>query len=115
MAAHQEPERLYSEIGKLKVELDWLKKVLDQPAMTRHSWIAPEVTVAVARQCVLAGVDRSFIVCPHSQNTNGFLYGKNFVHDTVLNIDAARICTGKIANQLLEGRRILKWIVSKHR
>jgi transposase-like protein len=26
VAAHQEPERLYSEIGKLKVELDWLKK-----------------------------------------------------------------------------------------
>ena len=25
-AAHQEPELLYSEIGKLKVELDWLKK-----------------------------------------------------------------------------------------
>lgn len=23
---HQEPERLYSEIGKLKMELDWLKK-----------------------------------------------------------------------------------------
>lgn len=23
---HQEPERLYSEIGRLKVELDWLKK-----------------------------------------------------------------------------------------
>ena len=26
MAAHQEPELLYSEIGKLKVELDGLKK-----------------------------------------------------------------------------------------
>ncbi len=26
LAAHREPERLYSEIGKLKVELDWLKK-----------------------------------------------------------------------------------------
>lgn len=26
VAAHQEPELLYSEIGKLKVELDWLKK-----------------------------------------------------------------------------------------
>jgi transposase len=26
MAAHQEPDQLYSEIGKLKVELDWLKK-----------------------------------------------------------------------------------------
>ena len=25
-AAHQEPELLYSEIGRLKVELDWLKK-----------------------------------------------------------------------------------------
>jgi len=24
--AHQEPELLYSEIGKLKMELDWLKK-----------------------------------------------------------------------------------------
>ena len=26
LAAHQEPELLYSQIGKLKVELDWLKK-----------------------------------------------------------------------------------------
>ena len=26
LAAHQEPELLYGEIGKLKVELDWLKK-----------------------------------------------------------------------------------------
>jgi transposase-like protein len=26
LAEHKEPERLYSEIGKLKVELDWLKK-----------------------------------------------------------------------------------------
>lgn len=26
IAAHQEPDLLYSEIGRLKVELDWLKK-----------------------------------------------------------------------------------------
>ncbi len=26
LASHQEPELLYSQIGKLKVELDWLKK-----------------------------------------------------------------------------------------
>lgn len=26
IAAHQEPDRLYGEIGRLKVELDWLKK-----------------------------------------------------------------------------------------
>ncbi len=25
-AAHREPEKLFSEIGKLKMELDWLKK-----------------------------------------------------------------------------------------
>jgi transposase-like protein len=25
-AEHKEPEKLYSEIGKLKMELDWLKK-----------------------------------------------------------------------------------------
>jgi transposase-like protein len=28
VAAHQEPELLYSEIGKLKVQLDWLNKSL---------------------------------------------------------------------------------------
>jgi transposase len=26
LAAHRDPDLLYSEIGKLKVELDWLKK-----------------------------------------------------------------------------------------
>lgn len=26
VSGHQEPERLYSEIGRLKMELDWLKK-----------------------------------------------------------------------------------------
>ncbi len=26
IAEHRDPERLYSEIGKLKIELDWLKK-----------------------------------------------------------------------------------------
>jgi transposase len=26
IAAHSEPERLYGEIGRLKMELDWLKK-----------------------------------------------------------------------------------------
>ena len=26
VAEHQSPDRLYSEIGRLKVELDWLKK-----------------------------------------------------------------------------------------
>jgi transposase InsO family protein len=36
---HCAPELLYSEIGRLKVELDWLKKVRAEPAMTHQSWI----------------------------------------------------------------------------
>jgi transposase len=30
---HTKLERLYSEIGRLKIELDWLKKARDQSAM----------------------------------------------------------------------------------
>ncbi len=32
----------------------------------------------------------------------------------MLNIDAARVCAGKITNQLLEGWWILKWVVGKN-
>ena len=38
MAAHQEPELLYSEIGKLKMELDWLKKSLGS-ACRDTAWV----------------------------------------------------------------------------
>jgi len=52
---------LYSEIGKLKVQLDWLKKSLgsacDEPARV----IDPSDTVAVVQQCVLAGVSRATV------------------------------------------------------
>jgi hypothetical protein len=51
---------LYSEIGKLKVQLDWLKKnVWDQPAMMRQAWIDTKDVMAVAQQCALAGVSRA--------------------------------------------------------
>ena len=33
VAEHQQPDKLYSEIGKLKMELDWLKK---SPGSTCH-------------------------------------------------------------------------------
>ena len=39
VAAQNEPDRLYGEIGRLKMELDWLKKVRNQTVMTRRSWI----------------------------------------------------------------------------
>ncbi len=37
-AAHREPELLYSEIGKLKMELDWLKKSLGS-ACRDTAWV----------------------------------------------------------------------------
>ena len=56
VAAHREPDLLYSEIGKLTIELDWLKKVWDQPAMIRQGWITKGEGVAIVQQCVLATV-----------------------------------------------------------
>jgi transposase len=42
VAAHREPELLYSEIGKLKVELDWLKKKSGiSLSVMRRAWIEP--------------------------------------------------------------------------
>jgi putative transposase len=58
---HQKPERLYSEIGKLKMELDWLKKVWVLPAMTRRAWIELEGGLPGVRQCLLAGVLRATV------------------------------------------------------
>ena len=60
VSAESAPERLYGEIGRLKMELDWLKKkVRDQPAMIRHAWIGAHANVTQKRQCVLAGVSRT--------------------------------------------------------
>lgn len=61
VAAHSSPERLYGEIGRLKMELDWLKKVRDQPAVSRLTWIGCDSTVSQKRQCVLAGVARATV------------------------------------------------------
>ena len=46
--------RPYSEIGRLKMELDWLKKVWCEPIMMSQNWIAPEDGVATTYQCELA-------------------------------------------------------------
>lgn len=54
-----EPECLFGEIGKLKMELDWLKKVQVGPVETRRTWVEPEAALPVVRQCELAGVKRA--------------------------------------------------------
>lgn len=33
------PDSLYGEVGHMKMEFDWFKKVQGQPVMTRYSWI----------------------------------------------------------------------------
>jgi len=63
---------------------------------------------------LMDGLGRSFIVCPHTQDTNRFLFGKDFIHDAVPDVYAAGVCTGKIADQLLERRRIPKRVIGKN-
>ena len=62
----------------------------------------------------MLGTIHLFIMSPHTQDTNGFFLGKNFVRDPVLNADAARVSACKIFDQFFEGRRILKRIIGKY-
>ena len=53
LAEHADPEARYSQIGKLKMELDWLKKkVWDQPVSERRTWIP--MALDLARSCKAA-------------------------------------------------------------
>ena len=51
---------LYEQIGRLKVELDWLKKKLACSIEQRRSLVVPgQAGISVRRQCELLGVNRS--------------------------------------------------------
>jgi putative transposase len=53
-------DRLYQQIGQLKVELDWLKKSLDYSIEARRAILDWEdAPLAVSRQCALLGLSRS--------------------------------------------------------
>jgi transposase-like protein len=54
VTAESAPDRLYGEIARLKMELGWLKKVRDQPAMIRHGWIGAHNNLTQKRQYSLA-------------------------------------------------------------
>lgn len=60
VAAHPEPEWLYSEIGQL-CNSTGSKKVRDLPVMIRQGWIDPGATMAVVQQCNLTGVSRATV------------------------------------------------------
>ncbi|WP_246585372.1 IS3 family transposase [Thiorhodospira sibirica] len=78
-AAEQDsPDRLYSEMGRLKMELDgdWLKKNRDHPAMSRQGWIEAEGARSIVRQCERAEVARATVYAhrhPSQENATALL------------------------------------------
>jgi len=55
-----EKDALYEEIGRLKVELDWLKKKLVCSTSERRNLVEPaHPEISMRRQCELLGVNRS--------------------------------------------------------
>ena len=67
-------DRLYSEIGQLKMELDWLKKkVGEQLLAVRKTWIGVHKHIPLTRQCELAGVARSTVYAPPQAATHDAL------------------------------------------
>ena len=59
-----DPEKLYTEIGRLKFELDWLKKIRSIPMSKCRQWISDNEPLPVAKQCALASVNRSTVYLP---------------------------------------------------
>ena len=58
-------ERLHSEIGQLKMDLDWLKKVRDRPVEERGPWVDSRDPLAITRQRTLASLTRSTVYTSH--------------------------------------------------
>ena len=48
----------------MKMELDWLKKVWDQPVEERKQGVSAIEPLVLTRQCELAGVNRSTVYAP---------------------------------------------------
>lgn len=59
-AADEEKARLYEKIGRLEVEIDWLKKKHDLTIGERRFLVEPGIkTISLARQCELLDLPRS--------------------------------------------------------
>ena len=69
-------DRLYQEIGQLKVELDWLKKSMSCSLELRRSWIQPtRQRMSVRRQCALLGLAAaSYYYQAIPESAENFLY-----------------------------------------
>jgi putative transposase len=52
--------QLYEQIGRLKTELDWLKKKLPASVERKRAWVDPaDALLSVSEQCELLGLGRS--------------------------------------------------------
>ena len=58
-ADHSNEDVLYGEIGRLKMELDWLKKVRLMNMGNRTGWVEPSDTLTLVKPCELVGVSRA--------------------------------------------------------
>ncbi len=67
VAEHSDQDRLFGEIGRLKMELDWLKKVRNEPVDMRLDWVDCTKPLPLVRQCELAGVCRSTVYASQTQ------------------------------------------------
>ena len=63
------PERLSTEIRRLKLELDWLEKILGYAVAAWIGFVSPPEPLTLTRQCALTGVTRSTLYAPHPAAT----------------------------------------------
>jgi len=52
-------EELYKQLGRSKVEMDWLKKIWGSPKKSLRSFISPHPDISIARQCELLNISRA--------------------------------------------------------
>ena len=65
---------LYEEIGRLKMDIKWLKKTMSLPVATRLDWVVPDPHYSMRRQCALAAVTRSgFYYTPASESEENLM------------------------------------------
>lgn len=89
------------------------KSPLQTIAVREHQYIKSREPLSPAPWNVRLG-RLLFIVRPHPEHANDAFFDENLIDQAMLDIDAPRIGTRKITNQLLVGRRILEWIVGKY-
>jgi len=53
------------------------------------------------------------VVTPHAKHLDSAFFLDDLIHETVLNIDPARVCPEKISEELLKRRRSLKGIIGE--